>query len=440
VPAALGARRIIGGSPADVRDVPWSVLVFHRIGAGAALCTGAILDETHVLTAGHCVVDSSGQPGVPGDFVVRAGVSDATPVASTDRVQDRAVAAVRVHPRYVASHGESDDVAVLVLANALDLSGPNARAIALPAPGLRLVAGQAVSLAGYGVTAATGDPTTSLNRMTSTLVGDEYCLPPRDVPDSAVLVCAFSGTNAPCHGDSGSVLVLETPTPVAVGVTGAGSCDLNSAAEFADLTAPEVLRFVQGDDDPPVAPRPVKPPSLALATATPQVGQTVGCEPGAWSGSPAFAYSYLEGTNSLVLRTGPPTYRLRVADAGRRILCRVAAANDGGMALGYSATTPEVLSPPELAVPPARARPGGIADVRVTLLGWARPIGRATACAAVSARVGARTCRTVAIAGTTVSLRVPVRRTAPSVSARVAVSVSAADGRSAAGTGTIAIG
>ncbi len=445
-PAALGSVRVVGGIAADVRSAPWTVVVVHGTLDSAAYCSGSIIDSLHVLTAGHCVFDSGGTLASTHTFLVRAGVTNAVTATSTDQRQDRGVAAIRVHPGYNDDPRiEADDVAVLTLTTPLDLSGPTAQAIALPTPGLRLKVGQAVSLTGFGITSANAgdDAPITLNRMSSTLIDDTSCLRAPDDLANAVLVCAFSGTNSPCHGDSGSALVLTTPTPVVVGVTGAGTCDANTAAEFADLTSPEILQFVQGNDDPPLAPRRTAEPVLSGPTTTPQVGQTLTCSPGAWTQTAAFAYGFLEGTNGLVLRSGPSSYRLGAGDAGRRILCRVSATSAGGTTEAVSLATAEVLNPPELAVPATRARAGGTAVLRATFVGWARPIGTVTVCATAAPSVAARTCRTAAIPASgrpSLALRLAVKPGARTRPARVAVTARSPDGRSASQAATVDVG
>src|SRR4051812_49844007 len=99
--------------------------------------------------------------------------------------------------------------------------------------------------------------------MNSTLVDQAQCLDRGD-DDTAngVLLCAFSGTSSPCNGDSGGALVLTRPTPVVVGVTRASVCSTNSSASYANVTAPEILQFIQGNDNPPMAPRPKTPTTL----------------------------------------------------------------------------------------------------------------------------------------------------------------------------------
>jgi trypsin len=435
-PSALGASHVIGGSPIDVRSAPWSVLVLHRTGASGTLCSGAILDSLHVLTAAHCVVDNGVVVSAP-TLTVRAGVTNGATPTPSDSEQDRQVASFRVHHGYVeGDRAGADDVAVLTLASPLDLSGPTARAIALPTPDVKWKIGDAVTVSGYGLKSVGGTIDGSLNTMTATLVDQEECLPPALNGANGVLLCAFSGTSSPCSGDSGAALVLDASTaPVLIGVTRASSCTTNSGASFADVTAPEILQFVEGNDDPPTAPRATSATTLERPTAVMQVGQTVTCKPGGWTGDPAFTYQFWEGLSTTMLTSGPsPTYRLRDGDASRTIFCRVIASNVGGTTYDESATpAAAVQNVPQLVVPAASARRGGTAVVRVRLVDWARPVGRIDVCLTLSPRVGGKTCRVVSPAGSdpTVVMQVRVKGTAPVVRARGSVTARAADGRSA---------
>ena len=433
-PAASG---IVGGNAVDVRNAPWSVLVLHRAGGGGSLCSGAIIDATHVLTAAHCVVEN-GAPVAASTLTVRAGVTNASTPGPSDSLQDRVVSTVRVHAGYVqGARTGGDDVAVLVLSTPLGLDGPTARAIALPSASTAIRFGDSVSLAGFGLKTINGTIDGTLNGMTGTLVDQGECLPPAYDTANGVLLCAFSGSSSPCSGDSGGALVLPGSTPVVIGVTRAASCSSNSVASYANVTAPEILQFVQGNDAPPMAPRPQTTTVLKHPTPIMQVGQTVDCVPGGWSGTPSLAYEFREGANGNVLQTGAlPGYRLRDVDAGRTLLCRVLASNDGGTTFDESpVTTSPVVNAPELSIAPAAAPRGGVAKVRVQLVDWVRPYGKVAVCVTLSPRAGGRTCRTATPAGAspTVLMQVKVKKTAPvNVRVRASVTAHAADGRSAA--------
>lgn len=46
-------KRIVGGRDADPGEWPWIAALFN---AGRQFCGGSLIDETHILTAAHCVV------------------------------------------------------------------------------------------------------------------------------------------------------------------------------------------------------------------------------------------------------------------------------------------------------------------------------------------------------------------------------------------------
>ena len=167
-----------------------------------------------------------------------------------------------------------------------------------------------------------------------------------------------------------------------------------------------------------------------------QVGQTVECAAGAWTGSPGLAYEFREATNGDVVQSGPAaTYKLHDADAGRRLLCRVLATNAGGTTFDQSdpsSTTSCGAPVPHRAADAARR--GATATFRVKLLDWARPFGKVDVCVTLSPRVGGkvlprrdagrlerRRCRC--------RLKVKLRRRV--VRARASVTANAADGRKA---------
>ena len=430
---------MVGGSAVDIRDAPWNVLVLQRVGSSGSLCTGSILDPLHVLTAAHCVVEN-GVPHPVSTLSVRAGLTNVLAPSATDARQDAEVASLRIHRGYVdGDRTGADDVAVLVLATPLDLSGPTAQPIALPTPGLELKVGADVSLAGYGVRAAGSSADGTINGMSGTLIDSGRCLPRSDEAANGVLLCVFSGSSSPCSGDSGGALVLRTPAPVLVGVTRAATigCRANTGSSYANVTAPEILEFVRGNDNPPMAPRPIGSTTLEGPTTVMQVGQTVTCRAGSWSGNPTFAYEFWEDEHDTMVRSGPsPTYKLREVDAGRTFYCRVLATNAGGTTFDESpdADVP-VQNPPELSVPPSIAQRGRAATVRVRLDDWIRPLGKVAVCVRLAPRIGGKVCRTATPAGAApvVVIQLRVKPTAPLVRARATVTARAADGRSAIG-------
>ena len=148
--AVPATASIVGGTPIQIEQVPWQIFLLIGDNEG---CGGTVLDATRVLTAAHCVVaPGTTTPRPVSSFRVMAGFTDlgtydgTTPPAGTQVVN---VASLRVHPLFEFA-SKTDDVAVLTLATALNLSGPRTKAVALAPVRGGPAAGAALSTSGYG--------------------------------------------------------------------------------------------------------------------------------------------------------------------------------------------------------------------------------------------------------------------------------------------------
>ena len=117
-----------------------------------------------------------------------------------------------------------------------------------------------------------------------------------------------------CQNNLGTVVYDEYQLTM-VWTTPGNSFDNIDAATFTSYSGPAV--------DAPIN---TAPPAV---TGTPQVGQTLGCSPGTWTGATSYAYTWLRG-GAPVPGAAQSTYVLTSADAGAHIACRVTAAGTGG--------------------------------------------------------------------------------------------------------------
>jgi Trypsin len=448
--SASPASGVVGGTAVSVQSAPWAVSIRQATRTGALLCSGAVLDPLHVLTAAHCMFDLSGNLALPSSLTVRAGASSYTNAAAGDAQQDRSVSSFRVHPGYAwLPFLTPDDVAVLALSAPLDLGTPQVQAAPLPAGSGVYPDGADVTLAGFGRESGGGSPDGSLNTLGGTVDEQGECgsfsnhvLPYND----AIAFCAAAPTASVCNGDSGAALVTADPPHTIVGIASAGTtgCTPGSHALYTNVEAPEILAFIRGDDHPPAAPRASLLTYVDLeADATLAAGVTLRCTSGHWDGSPSVTYEFVDTrTNQLLQRDARGSLFLTSRMAGARIACRAIATNAGGTARIETSAAEPVGAAPKLEIerlPALTVRRGRSAHVRVWLDPAAGVTGKYGVCLTPPARVGARACtsqRVTADGGGRFALTVSLRigRAAPLGAAKLAVSAvaGASHGRSTA--------
>ncbi len=398
-----GAGAIVGGATIQVQAAPWTVFVQQTSGSVRFLCTGSVVDASHILTAAHCLYDDDNL-APPSAFQVRAGISNFSSPLPTDLEQDRAVSQYRVHSGYTSTgDANPDDVAVLALATPLDLSGPAVKAVALPAPGSAFPGGAAVTIAGFGKQTPTAASSGPLSSLTGTVDPQGICSgSPNDglIEFNAIELCEASSSSAVCNGDSGGGLVIGGSTPTLIGVVSAGApgCNVGSHSLFTYTGAPEILSFIQGSDRPATAPR-EGPNGVDLRWRGPLVvGNTLDCEPGDWPDSNAtYAYSFVNTANGQMLQHGTAaTFKVPAADTGAAIMCEVAATNAGGTSLDETTATAPVKGSPQARIAhvgPLSGARGRSVLLRVTLVAPAGLFGRFSVCITPPKSVAGRLCR-----------------------------------------------
>lgn len=445
--AATDHVQVVGGGTATIDQVPWAAWVKIGTGASFGACSGTIIDDRHVVTAAHCVEeenpDGTFSQVVPGDVSVTAGATNAFSPAAGEAPQQVSVHSLRVHPYYFgvadpAAPTDVDDVAVLELVTPLNLTAPGVRAAALPTQ--RWASGQPARLVGWGLQQVTGPGEGTADGALRTLDVTAY---DRGSCGTTVVVCSLTTAGSACYGDSGGGLTVGTSPAVLVGVADAGEegCAPGDVNLHADVTSPEILQFLRGDDHPPHAPRLDPTPGPSLFPNVLQVGPQVWCQTGSWTEVSSFTYTFEDAATGAVLQSGTESaYRTSPADVGRRLRCRVTATGPGGVgeanvAFALPFTAPPVVVPPQPGPPlpapvpqkvvkPAAVRIGTHArkarrGARVTI-GVAFSAGstarKATVCLTANRRtlsgVGCRSLRLAAGQTRTVTWRLRVRRTA----------------------------
>ncbi|KAJ1954013.1 hypothetical protein GGI12_005887, partial [Dipsacomyces acuminosporus] len=203
-------KRIIGGVDLPDNGAPFTVRIYIKSKGGVYACGGSVLSKTHIITAGHCLVDEKQVP-YPANHVIVGHGSDNLNHQTLMNATN-----VIVHPQYTVrkdGHPTKNDIAIIgVPEMKLD---KNTAAISVYNgniyPGARVFA------LGWGATVANNNP----NSMPSELKGaflhigttkgckvfdPEY--ESADGPRLCTLNKYTPGTST-CKGDSGTGVVVE---------------------------------------------------------------------------------------------------------------------------------------------------------------------------------------------------------------------------------------
>lgn len=208
--------QISGGTAVPPGKYPFAASIrASRGAAGSSLCSGSLIDPTHVLTAAHCTYDLNAQAPFPlSAYTVLVGQIDRT--ATNCAACRKRVTAVAVDPSWTGAGLDTIrpyDVAVLTL------DSPVAASVAQPialvgsgATGLDAPGESAIG-AGWGITTTGGSASAILLEASFTVLDDASC-----TPDAATQLCTpvVDGRDT-CSGDSGSPLFVSVASAAAAG-------------------------------------------------------------------------------------------------------------------------------------------------------------------------------------------------------------------------------
>lgn len=205
---------ITNGYDTKPGDFPWHVAVFHRQKRASTSykCGGTILNPTTILTAGHCVFDSSGRLILAERVVVQLGRYQLyTPEANMQEFQ---VYQIKLHPKYDQSTLEND-VAIFKLANSISFSN-FIQPICMwdrRRTNIRHVEGKRGTVMGWGYTEA-DEISDVLKEATMPVVPLSDCLQSNRDFFGAFLTnknfCAgYRNGTSVCNGDSGGGMIFQ---------------------------------------------------------------------------------------------------------------------------------------------------------------------------------------------------------------------------------------
>lgn len=175
-------------------------------------CTGTLLPNNIIITAGHCIPTAD-----PAENMVMIVVLFGTNIEKPTREQQRLVTEVMIHPEYGKTEDRFDvhDLAMIKFSGSVPEGFAPAKLLSDESV---LTPGTTVTLAGYGIIKTDGKTTESNRRLNKVDVAIA-----RSVGKHEVVVDQRFGKGA-CHGDSGGPAFVEINGSLFVwGVTSRGS-------------------------------------------------------------------------------------------------------------------------------------------------------------------------------------------------------------------------
>ncbi|KAK6185666.1 hypothetical protein SNE40_007847 [Patella caerulea] len=197
-PLVTSANRIIGGNSALAGEYPWQVSLRYQ---GQHVCGGTLIDHQWVLTAAHCIEDSSVR-----DWTVAVGVTDIDSVYSS---HIHKVVYMKAHNSY-DDDTLSHDIALMRLGKSVDTSGKYVRTACLPGS-TDDFNNVVCTVSGWGSTKDKGPGSRYLKHVSVPVIKNSLCSYYLGdvVFDHNVCAGINAGGRDACEGDSGGPLVCQ---------------------------------------------------------------------------------------------------------------------------------------------------------------------------------------------------------------------------------------
>jgi trypsin len=229
---------IVGGTAVPNGHYPFMAYVkLYRDGKRSGFCAGSLIDRDSVLTAAHCLLNTTGAAVVVGRTNLR----------NKDRGQEIGASRPFIHPRYL---GNGYDAGVLKLRRPVKGIGPIKLATAkqnkLEKPGHILTA------AGWGVRKQRPDILPKrMHEVSVPVVSDPRAKRayqsqgPKYLP--SLQVAASKKGKSPCFGDSGGPL-FDPGSRTQVGITSHGAVQKCGTARYpavyTEVNNPDIRNFI----------------------------------------------------------------------------------------------------------------------------------------------------------------------------------------------------
>jgi len=188
-------ERIVGGFEAEEHQWPWIVALFID---DQWFCGGSLITDDFVLTAAHCVEDSS-------SFDVWAGAHNVRASSEPERIEITSYDGW-THPQW-DSNTLSNDLALIRLPQKITFTD-NIRPACLPKPGQTADVGMVVTPIGWGRPSDSQSSISDVLRMVKDIpiMSNSDCDAVYGIVGPGVVCIDTAGGKGTCNGDSGGPL------------------------------------------------------------------------------------------------------------------------------------------------------------------------------------------------------------------------------------------
>ncbi|XP_050313186.1 trypsin-1-like [Anthonomus grandis grandis] len=192
---------------ARVQQWPWLAALYHpndlEQGTGQQFCGGALITDTHVLTAAHCLQGLS-----PQDLHVRLGEYDFSKTNET-RSQDYQVAEINMHEDFDLASYEND-IAIIRLVQPTTFN-TYIWPVCLPPVTDKTYEEEIVTVAGWGQKSYAGLTSEILLQVAIPVWNQTMCVDSflQKITEKNLCAAGYEGGKDSCQGDSGGPLMYQ---------------------------------------------------------------------------------------------------------------------------------------------------------------------------------------------------------------------------------------